>query len=46
LTDYFSETELHRDPSCAGTPLGPNRVSADWIDEDDAPPPLRLRKMR
>jgi hypothetical protein len=46
LTDYFSETELHRDPSCAGTALGPNHISADWMDEDDAPPPLRLRKMR
>ncbi|HEY0144693.1 MAG TPA: hypothetical protein VGB93_00775 [Methylovirgula sp.] len=46
LADYFAETELRRDPSCTGTALGPNRISADWIDENDAPPPLRLRKMR
>jgi hypothetical protein len=46
LADYFADSELRRDPSCAGTALGPNRISADWIDEDDAPPPLKLRKMR
>jgi hypothetical protein len=43
LAGFFAATELHRDPLCAGTGLAPTLLKADWIDQDDAPPPLRLR---
>jgi hypothetical protein len=44
LAGFFAETELRRDPACAGTGLAPTLVQANWIDQDDAAPPLRLRK--
>lgn len=46
LADFFALTELRRDPFCAGTGLAPMPLKASWIDQADAPPPLRLRKMR
>jgi hypothetical protein len=45
LVGYFAESELRRDPNCAGSALGPDTIKAGWIDENDAPPPLKLRKM-
>jgi hypothetical protein len=44
LAGFFATTELRRDPLCAGTGLAPTVLRTDWIDQDDAPPPLRLRK--
>ena len=44
LAGFFAATELRRDPICAGTGLAPMVSQANWIDQDDAPPPLRLRK--
>lgn len=44
LADFFAATELRRDPICAGTGLAPMVSQANWIDQNDAPPPLRLRK--
>ncbi len=46
LAGFFAATELRRDPICAGTGLAPMVLQANWIDQDDAPPPLRLRKVR
>lgn len=46
LAAFFANTELRRDPTCAGTGLAPTPVHANWIDQDDAPPPLKLRKER
>lgn len=46
LAGFFAASELRRDPVCAGTGLAPMVLRADWIDQDDAPPPLRLRKTR
>jgi hypothetical protein len=46
LAGFFAATELRRDPFCAGTGLAPMAIQASWIDQDDAPPPLRLRKAR
>jgi hypothetical protein len=44
LADFFAATELRRDPICAGTGLAPMVSQTNWIDQADAPPPLRLRK--
>jgi len=44
LAGFFADTELRRDPACAGTGLAPTPIQANWIDQDDAPAPLRLRK--
>ena len=46
LVHYFAESDMNRSRACAGTTLAPDPATANWIDEDDAPPPLRLRKMR
>lgn len=46
LARYFAESEMNRGRACAGSALGPDPAGADWIDQNDAPPPLRLRKMR
>ncbi len=46
LVRYFAQSEMNRDGACAGTALAPDPAKASWIDQDDAPPPLRLRKMR
>ncbi|QAY95212.1 hypothetical protein CWB41_05260 [Methylovirgula ligni] len=46
LARYFVESEMNRGRACAGTTRAPDPARANWIDEDDAPPPLRLRKMR
>lgn len=46
LAEFFGRAELRRDPACGGTGLAPMPVQASWIDENDAPPPLRLRKSR
>jgi len=45
LVRYFAESEMKRGQTCAGATLGPDPAKASWIDQDDAPPPLRLRKM-
>jgi hypothetical protein len=44
LAGFFAATELRRDPLCAGTGLAPTVLKTNWIDQDDAPPPLRLPK--
>jgi hypothetical protein len=44
LAGFFAASELWRDPVCAGTGLAPMLLKANWIDQDDAPPPLRLPK--
>jgi hypothetical protein len=46
LVGFFDKSELNRDQSCTGADLAPNATKADWIDRNDAPPPLKLRKMR
>lgn len=48
LVGFFAASELRRDPRCVGAALGPDmsRTDWNWIDENDAPPPLKLRKMR
>lgn len=46
LVSYFANSEINRGQACAGTALVPDPAKASWIDQDDAPPPLRLRKMR
>lgn len=48
LTGFFAASELRRDSRCVGSALGPDSTKTDWnwIDENDAPPPLKLRKMR
>lgn len=42
LAGFFAASELWRDPVCAGTGLAPMLLKANWIDQNDAPPPLRL----
>jgi hypothetical protein len=44
LAGFFAASELWRDPVCAGTGLAPMLLKASWIDQIDAPPPLRLPK--
>jgi hypothetical protein len=46
LASFFAATEMRRDPICAGTGLAPMALQVSWIDQDDALPPLRLRKER
>jgi hypothetical protein len=46
LVTYFANSEFNRDPSCAGAALAPGPSKVNWIDANDAPPPLKLRKMR
>lgn len=45
LARYFADSEMKRSRACAGTALVPDPATVNWIDENDAPPPLRLRKM-
>jgi hypothetical protein len=57
LVSYFADSEMNRSPACAGAARDARRASAkrqadwqadrqaDWISRNDAPPPLRLRKM-
>jgi hypothetical protein len=44
LARFFAEAELKRNPTCAGTALGPTPVHANWLDQADARPPLKPRK--
>jgi hypothetical protein len=44
LAGFFAATELWHDPVCAGTGLAPMLLKTNWIDQDGAPPPLRMRK--
>lgn len=44
LAEFFAASELRRDASCAGTVLAPTPSRTSWIDQADAPPPLKLRK--
>lgn len=46
LVSFFARSELNRDSRCAGAALIPAATRTGWIDRDDAPPPLKLRKMR
>ncbi len=46
LAGFFASNQLWRDPVCAGTGLAPMLLKADWIDQDDALPPLRVPKER
>ncbi|MEW6437402.1 MAG: hypothetical protein AB1508_09590 [Pseudomonadota bacterium] len=46
LAGFFAASELRRDSRCVGSALGPDtKTDWNWIDENDAPPPLKLRKM-
>ncbi|HLH11405.1 MAG TPA: hypothetical protein VKV77_05935 [Methylovirgula sp.] len=44
LADFFAASELRRNRTCPGTGLVPTPSQITWIDQNDAPPPLRLRK--
>ncbi|WP_152428327.1 hypothetical protein [Methyloferula stellata] len=44
LAKFFADAELRRNPACAGTRLTPASAHAAWLDEKEAPPPLRLSK--
>lgn len=45
LAAFFAASELKRTPACAGTELGPTATHASWVDRNDAPPPLRGKKL-
>ncbi len=44
LARFFAESELKRNPVCAGIALGPKLVHVNWADQADAQPPLRPKK--
>jgi hypothetical protein len=44
LSRFFADAELKRNPACAGSALAPTPVRANWLDQADAPPQLKLRK--
>lgn len=44
LARFFAAAELKRNPACAGMTLAPTPVHANWLDQADARPQLRLRK--
>jgi hypothetical protein len=39
LAKFFADTELRRNPTCAGTRLTPATPHAAWLDEKEPPPP-------
>jgi hypothetical protein len=48
LVTYFADSEMNRSRPCAGAALDADPQAdrqANWIARNDAPPPLRLRKM-
>ncbi|MGB8276486.1 MAG: hypothetical protein WCF20_00895 [Methylovirgula sp.] len=45
LAAFFAASELKRTPTCAGTELGPTATCASWLGRNDAPPPLRGKKL-
>lgn len=45
LSGFFAATELNRNPACAGTDLRPTAAHANWLDRNDAPPPLQGKKL-
>jgi hypothetical protein len=46
LAKFFADTELRRNPACAGTRLTPATAHAAWLDEKDPPPPPKTSKHR
>jgi hypothetical protein len=44
LAAFFAETELHRDPSCAGTHMTPAAMQTRLLDEAPAPVPPKSSK--
>ncbi len=44
LAKFFADTELRRNPACAGTRLTPTLAHASWLDEKDVPPPSKPSK--
>lgn len=46
LARFFADSELKRNPACAGIALGPRPVHANWSGQADAPPQLRPKKTR
>jgi hypothetical protein len=46
LARFFAESELKRNPACAGIALGPKPVHANWADQADAQRQLKPKKTR
>ncbi len=45
LAVFFAASELRRNPACAGTRFDPAATRASWLDRNDAPPPLKAKKL-
>jgi len=44
LANFFAETELRRNPVCAGTRLTPTTQRAAWLDDNETPAPPKPSK--
>ncbi len=44
LANFFAETELRRNPACAGTRLTPTTPRAAWLDDKETPAPPKPPK--
>lgn len=45
LAAFFAVSELKRDPACLGARLAPTTAGASWLDQNDARPPLKRKKL-
>lgn len=45
LATFFAASELKRDPTCFGARLAPTAARASWLDQNDARPPLKRKKL-
>ncbi len=45
LAAFFAAGELKRDPACRGVKLAPTAPRASWLDQNDARPQLKRKKL-